>query len=255
MNKDRFRIGKVHISRTNSSDTQKKISEAVLNVDGGYICVTNMRMVRYAGNTPEYALLMENSFMNLPDGKPLTWCGKLWGLNDVECTNGPELFAAMLAKGDNGLKHYLLGDTQDVLDAILAKNNKEMKASIVGAESLPFADVDKFDYEGIANRVEKSGANIVWTAMRAPKQDYFNKKLYEYLPNVVLIGVGRAFRLLIGEVKDAPKWAHKMGIAGLFTRKVSLLKALEFYFVTSFYLIAYVIKIIWRKLIGVKCYE
>ena len=207
-----------------------------------------MRMISYAGKTPVYAQLMENSFMNLPDGKPLTWCGKLWGLKDVECTNGPELFAAMLAKGDNGLKHYLLGDTQDVLDAILAKNNKEMKSNIVGTESLPFTDVDKFDYQGIAERIKNSDANIVWTAMRAPKQDYFNQKLFEFLPNVVLLGVGRAFRLLIGEVKSAPKWASKMGVAGIFTRRKSLIYTLWWYLETFVYLIGYMTAIIMRKL-------
>lgn len=251
MNKDRFRIGRIHISRTNPQNAQQKIIDAALKENGGYICVTNMRMIRYAGKTLEYAQLMENSFMNLPDGKPLTWCGKLWGLKDVECTNGPELFAAMLKKGDNGLKHYLLGDTQDVLDAIVAKNNKDMQACVVGAESLPFTDVDKFDYQGIAERIKNSGANIVWTAMRAPKQDYFNQKLSEYLPNVVLLGVGRAFRLLIGEVKSAPKWASKMGIAGLFTRRKGLVLTIYWYFETFLYLLGYMLKILIRRMKGV----
>ena len=247
MNKNRFRIGNIYISRTNPQNAQQKVIDAVLKGNGGYICVTNMRMVRFAGKNLGYAQLMKDSFMNLPDGKPLTWCGKLWGLNDVACTSGPEFFAAMLDKGDNGLRHYLLGDTQDVLDAILIKNNQEMKACIVGAESLPFTDVDKFDYEGISQRIKDSGANIVWTAMRAPKQDYFNQKLYEYLPNVVSLGVGRAFRLLIGKVKAAPKWASKLGIAGVFTRRKSLLYTLWWYTETFVYLIIYMFDILIRK--------
>lgn len=253
MNKNKFRIGMVHISRTNPQHAQGLIMTAALEGEGGYICVTNMRMIRYAGESTDYAQLMEDSLMNLPDGKPLTWCGKLWGLKDVECTNGPELFAAMLAKGNNGLKHYLLGDTQEVLDAIVAKNNQEMKSCIVGAESLPFTDVDKFDYAGIAKRIKESGANIVWTAMRAPKQDCFNQKIYEYLPNVVFIGVGRAFRLLIGEVKTAPKWASKMGIAGIFTRRKGLLATLYWYSETFVYLLGYMFKIMYLKMKGVSC--
>ena len=255
MNQERYKIGRVHISITNPKDSKEKIINCVLKGEGGYICVSNLRMIRYAGENTDYAKLMEDSLMNFPDGKPLKWCARLWGLNNVETTNGPAFFKMLLSEGNKQLKHFLLGDTQDILDRIMEKNNNELHANIVGAEALPFADIDEFDYEGIAKRVKESGANIVWTAMRAPKQDEFNKRLYALLPNVVSLGVGRAFRLLVGEVKDAPGWAHKAGIAGIFTRKTSLWKALKWYFESSFYLIGYFANICWLRLIGKKYYE
>ena len=252
--KDKYRIGKVHISITNPSNAIARITENAVNKIGGYVCVSNLRMVRYAGNHPEYQKLMRESFMNLPDGTPLMWCGRLWGLN-VECTNGPATFKSMLKRGDEGLRHYLLGDTQDVLDRIIELNDKEYHAKIVGAEALPFASVENFDYENIANRVKASGANIVWTAMRAPKQDEFNKILNTYLPNVICVGVGRAFRMLTGEVKQAPRWAQKFGITGIFTRKKSLFKTFLWYFESFFYLIGYFTQILWGKMSGKKYYE
>ena len=128
---------------------QKK-SRARLLKKGGYVCVSNMRMVMYADKHPEYAELMENSFMNLPDGMPLTWCGRWWGVKTCQPNMRPELFQNMLAYSDNSLKHYLLGNTQDVLDEIVSKYNTGYQNKIVGAYSLPFAKVDEFDYEGIA---------------------------------------------------------------------------------------------------------
>ena len=110
MSKEKFRIGKVFISNTTPKDTINKLIGFALTGEGGYICVSNVRMVRYAGKHPEYAKLMREALMCLPDGTPLTWCGKLWGLK-VACTNGPATFKSMLSKGDCGLKHYLLGDT------------------------------------------------------------------------------------------------------------------------------------------------
>lgn len=47
-NKDFYRIGRVRISATNQQDTQKKLTENAINGNGGYVCVSNMRMVRYA---------------------------------------------------------------------------------------------------------------------------------------------------------------------------------------------------------------
>lgn len=250
-----FRIGKIHISKTNPESAIDTITNAAISGMGGYICVSNMRMIRFAGKDKTYKQLMDESFMNLPDGTPLTWLGKLWGIKGIACTNGPALFKRMLAESSPSCKHYLLGDTEDVIADILKLNKDIYHANIVGAESLPFCNVDEFDYEGIAKRLKQTEANIVWTAMRAPKQDQFNQILCTHIDCVVAIGVGRAFRLLTGSVQEAPKWAQKLGIAGIFTRKVSLAKALEFYFVTTFYLIAYAMQILCRKLMGKKFYE
>ncbi len=255
MSQEKYRIGSVFISTTNPEDAKKRITALALNGNGGYVCVSNLRMIRYAGEHEDYAKLMKGSLMNFPDGKPLKWCARLWGLKEVETTNGPAFFKAMLACGDKRLKHYLLGDTQDIIDRILEKNKREFGADIVGSEALPFAAVDEFDYEHIAERIKKSGASIVWTAMRAPKQDEFNQRLSLILPEVVSLGVGRAFRLLIGEVKDAPGWAHKAGVAGIFTRKVSLWQAFRWYSVSLFYLIGYFAQICWWRLKGRESYD
>lgn len=254
MEKMKYRVGKIFISNTTPKDTIEKLTHFALNGQGGYICVSNVRMVRHAGKHPEYAQLMREALMCLPDGTPLMWCGKLWGL-DVACTNGPATFKSMLGLGNNGLKHYLLGDTQEILDQIQALNDKEYHAKIVGAEALPFTTVENFDYEHIAERVKESGANVIWTAMRAPKQDEFDKILSTYLSSIPSVGVGRAFRLLIGEVQQAPKWAQKLGIAGIFTRKTSLWKAISWYFESFFFLAGYCTQILWRRLIGRKCDE
>jgi len=245
MNQERYKIGKVYISATNPKDAEAKVTQAAVTGEGGYICVSNMRMIRYAGKNPKYASLMNHSFMNFPDGKPLMWCAKLWGLKDVSTTNGPTFFKSLLSSGDKKLKHYLLGDTQDVIDAIVTKFKS---SEIVGAQALPFAKVEEFDYEEISNEIRKSGANIVWTAMTAPKQDEFNQRISELLPNIVFIGVGRAFRMSIGEVGKAPRWAEKVGIGGFFIRRRKWYQTGWWYIETSFYLLIYMMQIIYRRI-------
>lgn len=36
---------------------------------------------------------------------------------------------------------------------------------------LPFRKVEEFDYEGIAKTIEADGADIIWVALGAPKQE------------------------------------------------------------------------------------
>ena len=253
--KDKFRVGNVFISNTTPNEAHQKITQFALQGQGGYICVSNIRMVRYAGKHSDYKRLMDESLMNLPDGTPLTWCGKLWGLKKITCTNGPALFKSMLATGDKNLKHYLLGDTQDILSKIISINEKLYHANLAGVEELPFTSVENFDYKNIANRITASGCNIVWTAMRAPKQDEFNRILSSYLPNIPFVGVGRAFRIFTGEVRQAPHWAEKMGISGIFNRRKSLAVTYIWYFESSLFMVSYFIRILWRRLTGRKCNE
>jgi len=250
-----FRIGCTPISITNPENAAKQISQFAKTGEGGYICVSNLRMVIFANRDNEYLRLMESSLMNLPDGTPLTWCSKLWGLENTAVTNGPFMFHKLLSNVDTELKHYLLGDTQEVVDAIKKKYKKEFGAMIVGGKTLPFANVDDFDYKTIAEQIKASGANIVWTAMRAPKQDQFNQRIAKILPNVVFLGVGRAFRISIGEVTDAPDWGRKLGISGIFTRKQGLGTTLVWYFKSAFSLAYYMCQIIVKRLMGKHCYE
>lgn len=244
MNNVKFKIGRIYISATNLHDAESSIIKQTVDSYGGFVCVTNLRMVQYAHKHMDYAELMKQSFMNLPDGMPLVWCGHLWGIKTIQRTSGPDLFKTILENGDKRLKHYLLGDTQDVLNCI---KERYFNANIVGMEALPFIDVEEFDYKQISNNIKKSGANIIWTAMTAPKQDYFNQRLYSCLPNVLCIGVGRAFRLSIDNIKMAPKWAMKCGIGGFFMRRRKWYKTGCWYLKSSFVLAYYMLCIFWQR--------
>lgn len=252
MDKTKFRIGKTFISRTSPEDAIRRVTEAAVAGKGGYICVSNMRMIEYASEHPDYNELMKGSFMNWPDGRPLSWCGRLWGLGDVECTSGPSTFRRMMTEADPRLKHFLLGDTQDVLDEIV---RTYPDAPIAGVCSLPFAEVDDFNYEEISRMVSESGANVIWTAMTAPKQDVFDQRLLTWLPHTVLIGVGRAFRLSVGRVKDAPEWAKKSGIGGFFIGKSSKPRLAWWYCKKTATLLGYYLSILGRRIAGKQYYE
>ena len=253
MDTTKFKIGNTYISRTNPPNAIIRVVEAVKKGEGGYICVSNMRMVLYACETPEYNSLMKSSFMNWPDGRPLSWCGRMWGLKDVQCTSGPSTFKMMLTNRNNELKHFLFGDTQDVLDKIVDRYKDS--ATIVGTYSPPFIPLEEFDFDAIEKMIRKSGANVVWTAMTAPKQDYFDKLMAQRMPDIVFIGVGRAFRISIDMIKEAPDWAAKMGVGGMFIGRSKLHMRLWHYFSRTFILVWYFIKIICRRMGGRKYYE
>lgn len=241
---NKYRIGKVYITATNPKDAETRITNAALRSENGIICISNMRTVVYANKHEDYRKLMNEAWMCTPDGTPLEWMAKLWGLKDVKRTNGPDLFLSMLSKPDSGVKHFLLGDTEETLAAI---NEKYANAAIVGTLSPPFCELEEYDYEAIAQQVNESRANIVWVSLRAPKQDFFAHRLLPYLKGKMCIGVGAAFRFALGKIQHPNKIIQKLGLTGLIWRE-NKLETIWNTFVRSLYLIKYGIGILWSRL-------
>lgn len=255
--KDRFRIGKTYISCTNIPDAKAEITRMSKEGANGYICVSNPRTVTYATKHIDYRKVMAESLMNLPDAEPMLWAAKLWRLKDVQRTMGPVLFKEMLSEPQSGLKHFLLGDTNETLDKITQKFTSEADAIIVGSYSPPFCSLDEYDYEKIAKLINDSGADLVWISMRAPKQDFFASRIKQYLDKKICIGVGAAFRFNLGEYKMAPPIIKKLGLMGLYWGKKSQswLAFIWGYFNDNVPYLYYLAKIPFRRLVGKKYYE
>lgn len=241
-----YRIGRVRISITNEDDAVKSIINFVEEKKGGYICISNMRTVSIANRDDKYQEVMENSLMNAPDGMPLVWMARLWGLKDVQRTVGPDLFTAMLNDKENGIKHFLLGDTEETL-AQMQERYAADGANIVGSYSPPFCELDEFDYPSIAKQINDSGANIVWLSLRAPKQDFFAVRLLPYLDKKICIGVGAAFRFSLGQIKHPPKIIKKLGLTGFFWRE-NKMKLVKWYVINLYNLCCWSINIILSRL-------
>ena len=161
------------------------------------------RTVVMANKDDAYHEIMEKSLFNAPDGTPLVWCGKAWGINQIGRACGPYLFDDIIENNEPLFKHFFLGDTEETELKLKEKCEKEYGAKIVGMYSPPFLPLEKYDLKEIADLINRSGANIVWTSIRAPKQDFLNAKLIPYLNDgIVLIGVGAAFRYKLGELKS-----------------------------------------------------
>ena len=242
----KYRIGKVYITATNPKDAEERITQAASEGENGIICISNMRTVVYANKHDDYCNLMNEAWMCTPDGTPLEWMAKVWGLKEVKRTNGPDLFLSMLGKPENGLKHFLLGDTEETLATI---KKKYPESAIVGTYSPPFCQLDEYDFEGMAKKVNDSGANVVWISLRAPKQDFFALRLLPYMDGKMCIGVGAAFRFALGKIQHPNMIIQKLGLTGLVWRE-NKLETLWNTFVRSMYLLKYSCGIVWARLFG-----
>lgn len=256
--KDFFRIGRVRISVTDEDSAIQTIKDAIHKKLKGYVCISTLRTVPIANRDDSYQEVMENSLMNTPDGTPLVWCGHWWGLKQVQRACGPHIFPRMLKDKDPQLKHFFLGDTDDTLAALTKMATEEFGSKVVGSYSPPFAPLEDYDIEGIAKMINESGATIVWTSLRAPKQDYLNAKLKPHLNDgIVCVGVGAAFRATIGGLKQPDGRLQKIGLAGLKFRRngISRWQQSKWYLEHIIYLVQYFIMIKLKKMSGKQYFD
>ena len=248
-----FRIGRTRIFVLRQKEAADRVKQLIFEGKKGYICISNMRTVVIANNDDVYHNVMENSLFNAPDGTPLVWCGKAWGIEQVERVCGPYLFDDLIEDKDRSLKHFLLGDTVETETKLKEKCEKEYGTQIVGMYSPPFLPLEEYDIEGIAKMINESDANIVWTSLRAPKQDYLNAMLAPFLKDgIILIGVGAAFRYKLGELKTPDGLLQKVGLAGfLFRREDSKFwDEFKWYVKHSCRLAKYITSILIKRMIG-----
>ena len=182
------------------------IAEQLTKPGSDYICVADGTILTVVNKDKDYREVVNGGMFCICDSSyvPLyiKWLyGERYG---KYC--GSEIFKDIVSGGK--YRMIFLGTQQNILDGLkanLAKLNPEV-VNMTFSE-LPFRKVDEFDYEGIAEMIEKDGAEIIWIALGAPKQEIFMSRLKPHLKHGVMIAVGAAFKFYSGVSSNrAPRW-------------------------------------------------
>lgn len=109
---DRFKIDSVAVNITTPEQAVKKAESC----SPAYVCGTNVR-ARYNGNHDENLCpILNNTFLTVPDGKPLEWYAHLSGLKMVRKSSGSDIFNKICQLTQNTkLTHFFMGVHQKLL--------------------------------------------------------------------------------------------------------------------------------------------
>lgn len=198
-----------------------------LTKDGGahYVCVSNVHTVVMGEKDPAFRSVTNSATLATADGVPLVWASKVLGKRPIHGrASGPDIMRAFFTESKtSGLRHFLFGSTPEVLSA-LGRNLSAfpLGKGVVGAYSPPFravvrprAPVTEEELQE-CERINCSGADVVWVSLGAPKQEIWMSRMRPHLKAKVLIGVGAAFDFLSGNVSRAPVWMQRVGLEWLY---------------------------------------
>ena len=204
------RILGVNIAITNMQETVNLIIEHLEEIRGQFICLSNVHTTVMSEKDAEYREIQNSAFLALPDGSPLALVQRLRGYRSAEQVAGPDLMPAIWkATEHTEYSHYFYGSTPETI-AALEKNlrSKYPDMKIAGMESPPFRPLTEEEDRQTVERINASGADVVWVGLGAPKQE---KWMYEHQGRIhaVMLGVGAGFDFHAGTVKRAPDWMRR----------------------------------------------
>lgn len=186
-----------------------QIAERLKKPGSDYVCVADGVILNNVNRDDEYASVVNGGMFSICDSSYVPLYIKWLYGKERQQYCGSEIFKDIVSSGK--YRMIFMGTHQNVLDHLkdnLSKLNREV-CNMQFIE-LPFLPVEKFDYASIAELIKADGADIIWIALGAPKQERFMANLKPYLTHGVMIAVGAAFKFYSGfSEKRAPEWAVK----------------------------------------------
>ena len=163
---------------------------------------------------PSYRYRINAFDVAAPDGMPVRWALNVLhktGLKDRVC--GPILMERLCARAaEEGVGIYLYGSSEKTLAALKANLEDRFPAiRIVGIESPPFRALTDEENTAACERMNASGAGLIFIGLGCPKQDIFAHRNRNRIQAVQLC-VGAAFDFHAGNKKMAPDWMQKYGL-------------------------------------------
>jgi N-acetylglucosaminyldiphosphoundecaprenol N-acetyl-beta-D-mannosaminyltransferase len=152
------------------------------------------------------------------DGVPVVWALRLFGARDVSRVYGPDLMLALSEAATRaGYSHYYLGGEPGVAGALAqAMQTRFPGLRVAGTETPPFRTLTPEEEQAMVERLNASGAHIVWVGLGSPKQDVWMARYRAALTAPLLIGVGAAFDFFTGRQAQAPRWMQANGLEWLY---------------------------------------
>lgn len=231
---ERVNIIGVEISVVNSQLAKKYLFDNFEKARGKYICAANVHTTVTAHENSDYRNIQNLSFMTLPDGKPLSIVGKKRGMESMERVTGPDFLEDILKETENKeYKHYFYGTTQNNLDSFISVIKKSYpNLKIVGVEPSVFRPLTIQEEDELVERINKSGADFVWVALGAPRQEILCNKLSKRT-KAVWTAVGGALNVISGVIPRAPQWMQDYSLEWLYRLLKEPRRLFKRYFITN----------------------
>jgi N-acetylglucosaminyldiphosphoundecaprenol N-acetyl-beta-D-mannosaminyltransferase len=208
----------VSVSPINMAEAVTKIAGWIEARERHYVCVTGVHGVMEAYDDPTFREVLNGAGLVTPDGMPLVWACRHAGRTTTTRVYGPDLMLAVCEfAAARGWSSFFYG-SRDEVTAALSRRLAELYPGLVvaGRYSPPFRPLEAEEEAQVVEMINRSRASIVWIGLSTPKQERWMARMRPQLDAPILIGVGAAFDIHAGFLRQAPPWMQRHGLEWLF---------------------------------------
>jgi N-acetylglucosaminyldiphosphoundecaprenol N-acetyl-beta-D-mannosaminyltransferase len=210
-----FRVLGVRVDAVQIPDVITGMESWIEEGSGGhFIAVTGMHGITEAQHDTRLKEILNRADLVVPDGMPLVWLGRLRGFPLQRRVYGPELMLEFCgATAGRGYRHFFYGGAPGVTEQLADRLRREFPGLVVaGVYAPPYRALTEGESEDIARLIRGAAPDILWVGLSTPRQERWMAEFCARLAVPVMVGVGAAFDLNAGRVRQAPHWMREHGL-------------------------------------------
>ena len=195
-----------------------RIERAIQARSNAYVCVAAAHSVMACWHEDSLRRIFNRSIMTTPDGMPLVWLARAAARRPVERVYGPDLLREVCQRSlTEGHAHYFYGGGPGIANKLATRLKHQFPGlRVAGTFSPPFRLLTSIEDSEVVDRIQNSGADLVWVGLGTGKQERWMAEHLGKIQVPVMVGVGAAFDLLSGQKPQAPRWMQRSGFEWLF---------------------------------------
>lgn len=210
----RVELGGVHIDQIDLVAAVERIEQFARSGQPHQVVTVNLDFLSISEHNPDFRATLNAADLAVADGMPLVWLSRLRGQPVPERVAGVELVTEscrLAAELDRGI--FLLGAGPGVADAAGRRlQSIYPNLKVAGSYSPPLGPLTRRENQRIVDMIRLSGADFLFVALGAPRQDLWIRENQAQLQMPVAMGVGCVLDLLAGTVSRAPLWMQRSGL-------------------------------------------
>lgn len=198
----------LNIDKFSFEEAVSYAKDLIMSQKGGQIVTINPEMTEIGKNLPEFAQIVNDADLVIPDGVGIKIGLKILGENSPRIA-GIEFSHKLIEECSNSGKSVgLLG----AKPYIVTKAAQNLKNEFPNLNISYIQDGYFTDENAVITELQKSKPDLLLVALGCPKQEFFISNARKTIPEALMIGVGGSFDVWSGEIERAPIFFQKIGL-------------------------------------------
>lgn len=183
-----------------------------------YVCVTGVHGVMESQDHADLMTIHNRSGLTVADGMPMFWAGRYVGARRLGRVRGPDLLPAMCRMAtDNRWTSYFYGGAPGTAEALVERLVEQFPGfRVAGWHCPPFRELTMEEDVAVVAEINACAPDLIWVGLSTPKQERWMADHVGRVKASALLGVGAAFDVHAGLIRQAPPWIQNSGFEWLF---------------------------------------